>query len=77
MSKHKFNTSNGIPQMGTPRATSNIAPIKGKLDSGSTEPAQHKEYTGGNMLGISIIHKSCLQPVFSREAATDAANMRR
>ena len=34
-------------------------------------------YTGDKMIGISIIHKSCLQPVFSQEAATDAANMRR
>ena len=35
------------------------------------------EYTGTEMLGISIIHKSCLQPIFSKQAAIDAANMRR
>ena len=34
-------------------------------------------YTGDKMIGISIIHKSCLQPVFSKEAAIDAASMRR
>jgi hypothetical protein len=35
------------------------------------------KYTGTEMIGISIIHKSCLQPVFSREAAIDVASMRR
>lgn len=34
-------------------------------------------YTGENVLGISIVHKSCLQPVFSEEQAKDFANMRR
>jgi hypothetical protein len=34
-------------------------------------------YTGDKMLGITIVHKSCLQPVFSQEAAEDAAKMRR
>jgi len=28
-------------------------------------------------LGITILHKSCLQPVFNQQAAVDAANMRR
>jgi hypothetical protein len=35
------------------------------------------KYTGTEMLGISIIHKSCLQPVFNQQAAIDAASMRR
>jgi len=34
-------------------------------------------YTGSNVVGITILHKSCLQPVFSKEAAIDAAKMRR
>jgi hypothetical protein len=63
--------------MGTPRQTSAIEPRKNKVDSGSTAPQPHKEYTGTNMIGISIIHKSCLQPIFSEEAAKDVANMRR
>lgn len=44
---------------------------------GSTASKATQVYTGDTMVGISIIHKSCLQPVFSKEAATDAANMRR
>lgn len=38
---------------------------------------ESKVYTGDNVMGISIVHKSCLQPVFSEEQAKDFANMRR
>lgn len=75
--KRVFKDTSGIPQMNTSREVSKIAPAKGKVDSGSTAPPPHREYTGSQMVGISIIHKSCLQPVFSQEAAVDAANMRR
>lgn len=34
-------------------------------------------YTGNKVLGITIVHKSCLQPVFSEEEAKDVASMRR
>lgn len=34
-------------------------------------------YTGTKIVGIAVLHKSCLQPVFSREAAEDTAKMRR
>lgn len=44
---------------------------------GDTNLKETPEYTGDKMLGISIIHKSCLQPIFNTEAAVDAANMRR
>lgn len=36
-----------------------------------------KVYTGDEVLGIAVMHKSCLQPVFSQEAAKDSASMRR
>ncbi len=39
--------------------------------------ALDKVYTGDKMLGIVVQHKSCLQPVFSKEAAEDSAKMRR
>ena len=35
------------------------------------------QYTGSKMMGISIIHKSCLQPIFTDEEAKAAASMRR
>jgi len=34
-------------------------------------------YTGKNILGIAVLHKSCLQPVFSNEEAINIARMRR
>lgn len=35
-------------------------------------------YSGDKkLLGIAVLHKSCLQPVFSEEAAKDIARMRR
>lgn len=36
-----------------------------------------KQYTGGKMIGVTVLHKSCLQPVFNQDAAIDAARMRR
>ena len=36
-----------------------------------------KVYTGSAVVGIAVQHKSCLQPVFSQEAAIESAKMRR
>lgn len=50
------------------------------LDTGVTGPVNTKstqQYTGDRLLGITIVHKSCLQPVFSQEEAVAAAQMRR
>jgi len=50
------------------------------------DPGSHRDitpridrlkYTGDNLLGITILHKSCLVPVFSQEDAIAAARMRR
>lgn len=41
----------------------------------SSKPPQM--YTGSNVLGVTIVHKSCLQPVFSKQEAIDASKMRR
>ena len=73
--KHKFNIKPLSPQMGTSRETS--SPPSRVTPGGSTAAKEIPVYTGTEMIGISIIHKSCLQPVFSREAAVDAASMRR
>ena len=34
-------------------------------------------YTGDKCIGITVLHKSCLQPIFSKQEAVDAARMRR
>ncbi len=35
------------------------------------------KYTGKNLLGIAVMHKSNIVPVFSQQEASDIANMRR
>jgi len=64
------------PAMSTPRNTP--VNIPSMVTAGGSTSLKHiPKYTGTEMIGISIIHKSCLQPIFSKQAATDAANMRR
>lgn len=46
-------------------------------EGGSTTKQDTKSYTGSKMIGITILHKSCLQPIFSQEDAIAAASMRR
>lgn len=35
------------------------------------------KYTGDKLIGIAVMHKSCLQPIFSKQQAEDSAHMRR
>lgn len=44
---------------------------------GAVRVKETQHYTGDRLLGITIMHKSCLQPVFSQEQAIEAASMRR
>jgi hypothetical protein len=49
-------------------------------DNGSCDTSKKETnvYTGEQvLLGISTLHKSCLQPVFDKQTAIDNANMRR
>ena len=63
---------------GLPNLTHRTAHIPSLVTpGGSTALKEIPKYTGSEMIGISIIHKSCLQPVFCQEAAIDVANMRR
>jgi hypothetical protein len=48
-----------------------------KSDDGVAFKKDAPQYTGNSVVGITIMHKSCLQPVFSQQEAIDAANMRR
>ena len=73
--KRKFNIKPLSPEMGTSRVTTR--PPSLVTPGGSTAAKEIPVYTGTEMIGISIIHKSCLQPVFSKEAAIDVASMRR
>jgi hypothetical protein len=44
---------------------------------GNTAKKQINTYTGSECIGISIVHKSGLQPIFSEQQAKDVAKMRR
>ena len=44
---------------------------------GAVTVAKTQQYTGNSVLGVTVLHKSCLQPVFSKQEAIDAAKMRR
>lgn len=44
---------------------------------GVATKSETKKYSGTAMIGVTVLHKSCLQPVFNHEAAVDAAKMRR
>jgi len=57
------------------RRTSHIP----SLDSGAgiASKKESQQYTGTECIGIAVMHKSCLQPVFSKQSAEDAAKMRR
>ena len=75
MSKRKFRTETLSPASSTDRVTRRIPSLV--TPGGDCNLKEIPKYTGTEMIGISIIHKSCLQPIFSQQAAVDVANMRR
>lgn len=54
-----------------------IPSLNGGRDMAPAPSAPTKVYTGDKVIGIAVMHKSCLQPVFNEQAAKDAASMRR
>jgi hypothetical protein len=44
---------------------------------GSTALKPKQVYTGSAIVGLATLHKSCIQPVFSKEAAIEVSQMRR
>lgn len=58
------------------RSTSNHIPSRGD-GVGVATAKESQVYSGTACIGIAIQHKSCLQPVFSEQAAKDSASMRR
>lgn len=64
-------------KLSTPPGRSTSTHIPSKVTAGHSTASVHKVYTGDQVLGITIVHKSCLQPVFNQQEAIDAAQMRR
>lgn len=62
----------------TGRVTAASLP-KATYDSlrGSTAPKASPVYTGSNMLGVGVMHKSSAVPIFSTDEAESLARMRR
>jgi len=75
-SEPKFNPVVNSRVVVDPRRLTNHIP---SLDTGKGVAVKKEvqQYTGSEMLGITVLHKSCLQPVFSKQGAEDAAKMRR
>lgn len=64
------------PRIPPGRETPHIPSVDtGHKGAVSSKPAP--VYTGDAVLGVTILHKSCLQPVFSKQEAIDASKMRR
>ena len=59
-----------------PRRLTNHIP---SLDTGRGIAVKKEvtQYTGTECIGIAVMHKSCLQPVFNKQSAEDIAKMRR
>lgn len=57
------------------RSTSHIKSLG--QDNGVAVLKPSPTYTGDKCIGVTVLHKSCLQPIFSKQEAVDAAKMRR
>lgn len=75
--KPKPNSAEALrPRVPPGRETRHIPSVE-STHKGAVSSKPTQQYTGDSVLGIAIMHKSCLQPVFSQEAAVDSAHMRR
>jgi len=59
-----------------PRRSTNHIP---SLDTGAAIAVKKEvqQYTGSECIGVAVMHKSCLQPIFNKQSAEDVAKMRR
>ena len=59
------------------RRGDDLKPTPGKFHNTVAAKVEAPKYTGDNVMGVAVMHKSCLQPVFSQQEAEDSAKMRR
>jgi hypothetical protein len=67
--------SKSLPRIPPGRTTSHIESLVTNWEP--CLKTEDPQYTGTQVLGIAVQHKSCLQPIFSQDAAKDSASMRR
>lgn len=60
-----------------PRETTKYQSLSTKGLTGGIKVGEVLVYTGGYAKGVSLMHKSCYQPVFSDQEAIEHAQMRR
>jgi hypothetical protein len=66
-----------VYRLETPVGRTNTHHIPSRVTAGHDTTPNVKVYTGTEMIGIAVMHKSCLQPMFSQKEAEDSAHMRR
>ena len=64
-----------IPQYNTSNHREQYPSYGDQVGSIPAKPEQ--KYTGTKIIGVAVLHKSCLQPVSSKQDAEDIAKMRR
>lgn len=65
------------PRIPPGRNTTRHIPSVTSTHTGAVSSRPAPVYTGDQVLGIAVQHKSCLQPIFNAESAVDSAHMRR
>lgn len=75
--KKKFKITSVAPQMSTARITESKKIPSLVTPGGECTKKDPVMYTGDKVLGIAVLHKSCLQPIFNQQAAIDVSKMRR
>ena len=74
----KKNANSSILSVPDYRSSGNSIPTSDVIPGGSTAPAERQVYSGERkLLGVAIMHKSNMVPVFDSKDAKDIAKMRR
>ena len=66
-----------VYKLETPVGRTNTHHIPSRVTAGHDTTPNVNVYTGTEIIGVTVLHKSCLQPVFNQQQAIDAASMRR
>lgn len=75
--KKMSTTLNVNPRIPPGRKSTRHIPSLNSTHIGAVSSPARPIYTGDKIIGVTIVHKSCLQPVFNKQQAEDAAKMRR
>ena len=76
--KKKKNANSSILSVPDYRPRGNTIPTSDVIPGGSTAPKERQTYSGERrLLGVAVMHKSNMVPVFDSKDAKDIAKMRR